>query len=238
MLHCTHCDYACLGQDLLDKHLKQRHGHIGRNGRHKCDWCEYSTDDKSSLTRHQGTHSWERPFSCDDCDKAFSVQYDLTVHRRRAHGGPRPYMCDICGKAFTQKSQLAVHTRVHTGEMVRQCEQCGARFNQASNYIVHMRSHDGVKAYQCQVCPARFVSRQHLKIHVRTHTGERPYGCSFCPARFPQHSAMRRHVITHHTHDFRHWCGRCGKGFYAPIERRRHEAKCTLTDALLICQSD
>ncbi|KAF0301927.1 Histone-lysine N-methyltransferase PRDM9 [Amphibalanus amphitrite] len=35
-VRCVHCDYACLGQERLDRHVKKRHGHIGRNGRHKC----------------------------------------------------------------------------------------------------------------------------------------------------------------------------------------------------------
>ena len=40
----THGSDACMGQDRLDGHAKHRHGVISRNQRHKCEWCEYSTD--------------------------------------------------------------------------------------------------------------------------------------------------------------------------------------------------
>ena len=232
MLHCTLCDYACVGEERLDRHVKQRHDHIGRNGRHKCEWCEYPTDDMRVMTRHLRTHTGERPFSCDDCGKAFARRSDVTAHRR-THSGLRPHVCDVCGKAFTKSSNLTRHERIHTGEMVRRCEQCGATFSQVHHYALHMKTHDDVKDYQCHVCSARFVTRWQLTCHLRTHMEERPYGCPFCPARFKQRSTMTRHVVAKHTHDYRHRCGRCGKGFVFASHRRRHEDRCTLTDALL-----
>ncbi|XP_043226482.1 histone-lysine N-methyltransferase PRDM9-like [Amphibalanus amphitrite] len=227
-VRCVHCDYACLGQERLDKHVKTWHGHIGRNGRHKCEWCEYSTNDMRVLSRHRLTHTGERPHRCDECGRTFTVLISLTRHRR-THTGQRPYVCDVCGKAFTDDSNLTRHRRIHTGEKVCQCEQCGAVFNQLSDYTRHMQSHSGVKPHRCQVCSARFVARGELTRHMRTHTGERPYGCSFCTARFAQQSDMRSHVTALHTHDYRHRCERCGKGFVRPNDLRKHSERCTVT---------
>ncbi|XP_043241042.1 histone-lysine N-methyltransferase PRDM9-like [Amphibalanus amphitrite] len=227
-VRCVHCDYACLGQERLDRHVKTRHGHIGRNGRHKCERCEYSTNDVGKLSNHRLTHTGERPHRCDECGRTFTERGSLTRHRR-IHTGQRPYVCDVCGKAFIRNSHLTDHRRIHTGEKVRQCEQCGAVFNHLSNYTKHMQSHNGVKPHRCQVCSARFVTQATLTRHMRTHTGERPYGCSFCPARFARQSHMRRHVTVMHTHDYRHRCERCGRGFVDTRDLRKHSERCTVT---------
>ena len=103
MIRCAHCGLICLAQDNLDKHMKQRHSHIGRNGKHKCEWCEYSTDNSSHLRRHLVAHTGERPYSCDVCGKSFTLLSHLTRHCD-IHTDQRPYRCDDCGKAFIQNS--------------------------------------------------------------------------------------------------------------------------------------
>ena len=52
MIRCVYCDLACLGQDLLDKHVKQHHSSIDTNDKIKCGWCEYSTDNVNDMKCH------------------------------------------------------------------------------------------------------------------------------------------------------------------------------------------
>ena len=224
-----HSDHARMVQGSLDGHVKRHHGLIGRNkrkkrtrnARYKCEWCEYSADIASNMACHRRTHTGERPHRCDVCGKTFSDRSSLTRHYR-IHTGQRPYACDVCGKTFTSLSVLIPHRRIHTGEKIRQCEQCGATFTQLGSYTTHMKSHYGVKAHQCQLCWARFSTRRGLTQHTWTHTGERPYACSICPARFTNTPNLNRHVISIHTHDYKHRCSRCGKGFHIRTELHRH----------------
>ena len=48
-------------------------------------------------------HTREQPFKCDSCEKSFSLNRYLTIHKRRIHA---TYSCDLCGEAFCLSSEL------------------------------------------------------------------------------------------------------------------------------------
>ncbi|XP_078504825.1 zinc finger protein 212-like isoform X2 [Lissotriton helveticus] len=92
--------------------LIYQHEITQKKTRYLCAICRKSFSAKTSVARHQRTHTGERPFQCAVCGKRFIQNGDLIRHRR-SHSGERPYHCTYCGKRFSQKWHLGSHQRMH-----------------------------------------------------------------------------------------------------------------------------
>ena len=110
------------------------------------------------------SHTDEKPYECEICNKTFNRSANLTKHQR-VHTGEKPYECEICKKAFSNNSALATHKRIHTGE----------------------------KPYACDICEKTFSNKSHLVQHKRMHTGEKPYSCDICLKSYSRNSQLSRH---------------------------------------------
>lgn len=78
--------------------------------KYSCPYCPYSTYYKTNLQAHERTHTGERPFNCELCQKSFMQKIHLDQHLQSfSHTGQRPFSCLICNKGFTRKSYLKKH---------------------------------------------------------------------------------------------------------------------------------
>ena len=69
----------------------------------------------------------EKPYTCDECNKAFKTNGELSEHKR-LHTGEKLITCELCDKAFLHGSKLIRHKRIHTDERPHQCDECNKVF--------------------------------------------------------------------------------------------------------------
>ncbi|KAI8621043.1 hypothetical protein BC830DRAFT_1053698, partial [Chytriomyces sp. MP71] len=72
--------------------------------------CGYTTHRKSNMRQHLPTHNpqHERPFVCDECDKAFRRRKDLERHSS-VHISQPQFECDVCGRAYKRRDGMLRH---------------------------------------------------------------------------------------------------------------------------------
>lgn len=89
--------------EVADKWKREIAGdcNVLRKVRFKCPFCTHTVKRKSDLKRHLRSHTGERPYYCNSCDKRFTRLEHLRNHHLSVHRSRDIITCKVCKKPFT-----------------------------------------------------------------------------------------------------------------------------------------
>lgn len=96
----------------------------------KCHRCDFSTDNKSNLKRHENFHEHQdkkfaamiNPQKCEKCSNCFKTKSSLKCHMKNSHS-KFLYQCDLCAKFSRTKNALNCHIKIHLKRLSKK-EKC------------------------------------------------------------------------------------------------------------------
>ena len=161
---CTICDQKLQSKDQkqsLKRHMNRCHGgkpglcelchevlennemlRLHRRTHRSCAICQATCTNFGNLTQHMKTHSAEKKFQCDECDKFFTRGSILKRHKV-IHSGIKSFQCDDCYKSFKYLPDLKVHK---AKDEARKCKLCGVPFSRSAQLQKHMEEkHKDIK---------------------------------------------------------------------------------------------
>ncbi|XP_013380155.1 uncharacterized protein LOC106151449 [Lingula anatina] len=114
VLNCQDCgeDFPPQEWQHFKRHIRS---HFGER-KHKCTYCDYSTDYMHHLQDHINKHTNNRPHVCKICNIAYANAGTLSRHVRTAHAGEdgsRLHYCHLCGKSYRFFKDYKEHIEHH-----------------------------------------------------------------------------------------------------------------------------
>ncbi|TRY85482.1 hypothetical protein DNTS_015645 [Danionella cerebrum] len=124
--HSTEKPHMC---DKCGKSFKKRYTfkmhlltHIQNSGNNmfKCEFCDYTCNDKKHLLNHQLSHTNDKPFKCEECKYSTSKEDFLLSHIAIKHTGAKPFSCEMCHFMTRHRKNLRLHVQCRHAEAFEQ----------------------------------------------------------------------------------------------------------------------
>lgn len=170
-------------------------------------------EEESDLTGFFGEEDESRAwkFTCDACGGKFMRQevyeYHLLLHR-----GERPYSCQECAKAFKSRPVLMLHEMCHnrladpapssslTGVLDKGYSKAvyggSTHIMAATSALMESMTGNGL-TYQCTICDQIYDNKTALREHEIMHSVDGEYTCKVCGKKFRSLIGLKIHNNKH-----------------------------------------
>jgi len=130
---CRLCNAVYPNLRALKGHNKE---HLGK-APYSCNVgsCNYSSNDKSTLTRHMRTHTGEKPFECKLCNYGFTTKANCERHLKNKHG--KTSRDAIRHSIIIHESEDGPVCNDTSSEDVYRCKVCKLMFSTSTKVISH-----------------------------------------------------------------------------------------------------
>ena len=208
----THKTIVCIGCNKeIPKNSKSSHVCGENHPIFKCDQCDYETNQKCNLQRHNKVHN-KKPkddvFNCHLCPKTFTRKNNMKVHVQ-THSNKvvcetmetqvltqskkeknKVFVCEVCDKCFSYQRTLNVHTeQQHVKKKVS--------FSGGFAMLEENKPKVFVNEFSCDKCDYKSKRKADLKKHrQRVHREKPPKStkCDQCDYESTNSSHLKRHM--------------------------------------------
>ena len=167
------------------------------------------------------SHSVQKLFQCEYCEKGFNFKSDLKRHEM-SHTGKKPFSCQYCGKGLNSKGHLKEHEMIHTGEKPFSCQYCEKRFISKRVCKGHEMIHHGGEKLLI------YHEERSQKVNIDEKTTSLEQTAIFDEKRKKQRKFVKRSKCRNvykqsHEVEKKFHCQYCGKGFKCKSHLEEHE---------------
>ncbi|GAB0097502.1 zinc finger protein 354A-like isoform X1 [Sergentomyia squamirostris] len=134
---CSKCDKCYDTRMGMMVHFRNKH--VAKK-KFKCTFesCKFQTNAKQTIEHHQRTHTGEKLFTCEICNKSLSCQKSYKLHKIHMHS-TASLQCEFCEKLFKEKRSLQLHcSRVHN-ERTLPCPVCNKMYGSNGDVSRHLK---------------------------------------------------------------------------------------------------
>ena len=158
--YCNICDYSSRKQEMVNWHkrsiheglripcdqcdkqfnfpgglyMHKKHAHQQHQVDFVCTECDFTTNNKTSLSYHLEKHGTNE-HSCSQCTYKTKVAKHLRAHLKREHRDH--FQCDQCNYSSKQKIHLDIHVKSKHEGVSFTCNLCNYKASQSSNLTRH-----------------------------------------------------------------------------------------------------